>query len=70
MNFREYPVLVVEVSDRSRVFHVVALFIVSQETQFVLKRLFLITGRELQVQFAVRDADKAKHNALSAVFGG
>ncbi|KAE8909776.1 hypothetical protein PF005_g5917 [Phytophthora fragariae] len=33
MNFREYPVLVVGMSDRSRGFHLVALFIVSQERQ-------------------------------------
>ncbi|KAG3088830.1 hypothetical protein PI125_g18229 [Phytophthora idaei] len=33
MNQCEYPVLAVGLSDRSRIFHLVALFIISQETQ-------------------------------------
>ncbi|KAG6580134.1 Intraflagellar Transport Protein 52 [Phytophthora cinnamomi] len=77
-NYREYPVLVVGVSDRSRGFHLVALYIVSQETQAVvqpalmaLRRLyFWITSRELVVHYAMADADQAQHNALNAVFGG
>ncbi|KAE8980802.1 hypothetical protein PR002_g24010 [Phytophthora rubi] len=78
MNFREYPVLVVGMSDRSRGFHLVALFIVSQETQDViqpalmaLRRLhFWITSRELVVKYTMADADQAQFNALGAVFGG
>ncbi|KAE8984776.1 hypothetical protein PR002_g22836 [Phytophthora rubi] len=78
MNFREYPVLVVGMSDRSRGFHLVALYIVSQETQDViqsalmaLRRLhFWITSRELVVKYTMADADQAQFNALSADFGG
>ncbi|KAE8978931.1 hypothetical protein PR001_g24703 [Phytophthora rubi] len=78
MNFREYPVLVVGMSDRSRGFHLVALFIVSQETQDViqpalmaLRRLHVwITSRELVVKHTMADADQAQFNAISAVFGG
>ncbi|GMF44936.1 unnamed protein product [Phytophthora fragariaefolia] len=77
LNYREYPVLVVGVSDRSRGFHLVALFIISQETQHILiralmslKRLYLwICGREPQVLFTMGDANKAQLNALQAVFG-
>ncbi|KAE9189254.1 hypothetical protein PF004_g22263 [Phytophthora fragariae] len=78
MNFREYPVLVVGMSDRSRGFHLVALYIVSQETQDViqpalmaLRRLhFWITSRELVVKYTMADADQAQFNALSVDFGG
>ncbi|KAE9143687.1 hypothetical protein PF005_g22255 [Phytophthora fragariae] len=77
INFREYPVLVVGMSDRSRGFHLVALFIVSQETQDViqpalmaLRRLHVwITSRELVVKYTMADADQAQFNAISAVFG-
>ncbi|KAK1940906.1 hypothetical protein P3T76_007612 [Phytophthora citrophthora] len=78
MNFREYPVFVVGMSDRSRGFHLVALFIVSQETQDVIQRAlmalrrlhFWITSRELVVRYTMADADQAQLNALTAVFGG
>ncbi|POM58929.1 Hypothetical protein PHPALM_36358 [Phytophthora palmivora] len=78
MNFREYPVLVVGMSDRSRGFHLVALFIVPQETQDVIQRAlmalcrlhFWITSRELVVQYTMADADQAQFNALTAVFSG
>ncbi|OWZ04428.1 hypothetical protein PHMEG_00023677 [Phytophthora megakarya] len=54
LNFREYPVLVVGVLDCSRGFHLVALFVASQETQDViqpalmaLRRLYLwLTSRD------------------------
>ncbi|OWZ22015.1 hypothetical protein PHMEG_0003331 [Phytophthora megakarya] len=42
-----------------------------QSALMSLKRLyFWVTGRELQVQFTMGDADKAQNNALNAVFGG
>ncbi|KAE8965898.1 hypothetical protein PR003_g7111 [Phytophthora rubi] len=77
MNYREYPVVVIGVSDRSRGFHVVALFIVSQETQPVFEavlrslcRMFYwITQKELIVTYAMADADQAQYNALQSVFG-
>uniref|UniRef100_H3GHY2 MULE transposase domain-containing protein n=1 Tax=Phytophthora ramorum TaxID=164328 RepID=H3GHY2_PHYRM len=72
-----YPVLVVGVSDRSRKFHLVALFIISQETQPVLQSALLslrrtyswITQKQLVVRFAMADGDKAQSNALAAMFG-
>jgi len=78
MNFREYPVFVVGMSDRSRGFHLLALFIVSQETQDVIQRALMAlrrlhfwnTSRELVVKYTMADADEAQFNALSAVFGG
>ncbi|ETI36520.1 hypothetical protein F441_17225 [Phytophthora nicotianae CJ01A1] len=74
MNHRGYPVVVVGISDRARVFHLVALFIVSQETQPIfeavllsLRRLFYyITCRDLVVRYALADADQAQYNALSS----
>eukprot|EP00644_Phytophthora_capsici_P004646 jgi/Phyca11/111057/e_gw1.19.475.1 len=77
MNCRGYPVVVVGVSDRSRQFHLVALYVVSQETQpifeaalFSLRRLFYwITQRDLRVRYAMADADQAQYNALHAALG-
>ncbi|ETP24181.1 hypothetical protein F441_02778 [Phytophthora nicotianae CJ01A1] len=71
-NYVDYTVVVLGVSDRSRGFHLVALFIVSQETQSVfeavllaLRRLyFWIAGKELVVQYAMDDGDKAQCSAL------
>eukprot|EP00644_Phytophthora_capsici_P013098 jgi/Phyca11/100812/e_gw1.5.1154.1 len=73
----DYPVLVVGVSDRSRRFHLVAMFVVSQETEpmfqaalLSLRRLyFWITGNHLTVQYAMTDGDRAQYNALTSVFG-
>ncbi|RLN73455.1 hypothetical protein BBJ28_00007748 [Nothophytophthora sp. Chile5] len=78
LNYRGYPVLVVGVSDRSRGFHLVAMFIVSGETQAIvqptlkaLSRLYCcLSGRELVTQYAMADADQAQYNAVNAVFGG
>ncbi|KAE9102615.1 hypothetical protein PF010_g14038 [Phytophthora fragariae] len=72
------PVLVVGVSDRSRRFHVVALFVMSQETQpmfqaalLSLRRVyFWISNKHLSVNYAMADGDRAQYNALAAVFGG
>ncbi|EGZ30152.1 hypothetical protein PHYSODRAFT_323584 [Phytophthora sojae] len=77
LNRLEYPVVVVGISDQSRGFHLVALFIVSQEVQEIyesalraLDRLFTwITGQKLVVYFSMVDADQAQYNALNAVFG-
>ncbi|GMF58027.1 unnamed protein product [Phytophthora fragariaefolia] len=76
LNRLEYPVMVVGVSDRSRGFHVVALFVVSQEVEEIyeaalraLSRLFTcITGQQLVVRFTMGDAGKAQYNALRTVF--
>ncbi|KAE8979313.1 hypothetical protein PR003_g25784 [Phytophthora rubi] len=63
MNQCDYPVLVIGLSDRSRRFHLVALFIISQETQPVfetallpLRRLYYwVTQKNLVVQYAMAD---------------
>jgi hypothetical protein len=73
-----YPVVVVGVSDRARRFHLLAIFIVSQqkEPQFtevlsLLARIFLtVTGKPLRVRWAMGDADAAQWNALQDVCGG
>uniref|UniRef100_H3GH81 MULE transposase domain-containing protein n=1 Tax=Phytophthora ramorum TaxID=164328 RepID=H3GH81_PHYRM len=73
-----YPVVVVGVSDRARRFHLLAIFIVSQqkEPQFtevlsLLAQIFLtVTGKPLRVRWAMGDADAAQWNALQDVCGG
>ncbi|RLN92624.1 hypothetical protein BBJ28_00015178 [Nothophytophthora sp. Chile5] len=73
----DYPVLVVGLSDRSRKFHLAAIFIISQETQPVLQAALLslrrlyywITQKHLIVRFDMADGDKAQCNALAVVFG-
>ncbi|OWZ16379.1 hypothetical protein PHMEG_0009834 [Phytophthora megakarya] len=72
----DYPVLVVGLSDCSRRFHLVALFVISQETQPMfeaclpaLRRLYQwVTHKLLVVQYAMVDADQAQYNSLSSVF--
>ncbi|KAE8916049.1 hypothetical protein PF003_g568 [Phytophthora fragariae] len=76
-NQLDYPVMVVGVSDRSRRFHLVAVFVMSQETQpmfqaalLALRRLyFWISKQHLTVHYAMADGDKAQRNALAVVFG-
>eukprot|EP00644_Phytophthora_capsici_P003947 jgi/Phyca11/108692/e_gw1.15.210.1 len=76
MNHRGYPVVVVGVSDRSRGFHLVALYIVSQEThcifvevlQSLRRQYYYLSGRELSVRNVMADADRAQYNAICTVF--
>ncbi|KAE8968998.1 hypothetical protein PR001_g27628 [Phytophthora rubi] len=76
-NQLDYPVMVVGVSDRSRRFHLVAVFVMSQETQpmfqaalLALRRLyFWISKQHLTVHYAMADGDKAQRNALAVAFG-
>jgi hypothetical protein len=76
-NQRGYPVVVIGISDRSRSFHLVALFIVSQETEPIFKTVLLslrrqfncVTQKDLAVRYAMADADQAQYNALYSVFG-
>eukprot|EP00644_Phytophthora_capsici_P001290 jgi/Phyca11/105259/e_gw1.10.587.1 len=75
MNQCDYPVIVVGISDRSRRFHLVYLFVVSQETQPVFEAVFFslrqiyfwITKNDLRIQYAMADGDKAQCNALAMV---
>ncbi|ETI29863.1 hypothetical protein F443_23019, partial [Phytophthora nicotianae P1569] len=77
LNYRGYPVIVVGISDCSRGFHLVSIFIVSGETQDIVqptlmapRRLYsVLTGHELVVQYAMADADQAQYNVTNAVFG-
>jgi hypothetical protein len=76
-NQRGYPVAVIGISDRSRRFHLVALFIVSQETEPIVKTVLLslrrqfncVTQKDLAVRFVIADADQVQYNALYSVFG-
>ncbi|KAJ8527456.1 hypothetical protein ON010_g14806 [Phytophthora cinnamomi] len=73
-----YPVIVIGISDQARRFHLLAIFIVSQqqEEQYsevlsLLSRVFAsVTGNSLSIKWAMGDADSAQWNALQAVFGG
>jgi hypothetical protein len=72
----DYPVLVVGVSDRSRRFHLMAMFVMSNETQpmfqealLSLRRVyFWVSANHLTVNYAMADGDRAQCNALAAVF--
>ncbi|OWY98364.1 LOW QUALITY PROTEIN: hypothetical protein PHMEG_00030889 [Phytophthora megakarya] len=63
----DYPVVVVGISDSSRAFHLVALVVVSQETEAVfqdvllaLKRVYAWLARtEMRVMYALADASQA-----------
>ncbi|EGZ29835.1 hypothetical protein PHYSODRAFT_261215 [Phytophthora sojae] len=71
-----YPVLVCGITDATRAFHLVALFITSQlqyehfEAALVaLRRVYArVNGAEWQVKFVLGDADKAQHKAFRSVF--
>ncbi|ETN12824.1 hypothetical protein PPTG_08862 [Phytophthora nicotianae INRA-310] len=73
-----YPVIVIGISDRARKFHLLAIFIASQQQQpqyaeilSMLSKVFCeVTGRPLRVHFAMGDADSAQWNALYESFGG
>ncbi|RLN95026.1 hypothetical protein BBJ28_00023485 [Nothophytophthora sp. Chile5] len=77
LNYWGYPVIVVGISDSSRGFHLVSMFIVSgeiqdivQRTLMALRRLYsVLSGHDLVVQYAMADADQAQYNAVNAVFG-
>ncbi|RLN48812.1 hypothetical protein BBJ28_00013307 [Nothophytophthora sp. Chile5] len=77
LNYRGYPVIVVGISDSSRGFHLVSMFIVSGETQDIVQRTLMalrrlysvLSGHDLVVQYAMADADQAQYNAVNAVFG-
>ncbi|OWY98568.1 hypothetical protein PHMEG_00030634 [Phytophthora megakarya] len=72
LNRLDYSTIVIDISDQSRGFHLVSLFVVSQETQtsfeaalFALRRLYeFITGTLLEVQYAMKDPDQAQHHPL------
>jgi len=76
LNSVGYPVLVCGITDATRTFHLVALFITSQlqyehfEAALVaLRRVYArVNGAEWQVKFVCGDADKAQHKAFRSVF--
>ncbi|GMF24797.1 unnamed protein product [Phytophthora fragariaefolia] len=67
-----YPVIVVGMSDKARRFHLLAIFIVSQQQQKhhgevlqLLRRLFkAVTGTFFRVRYVMGDADAAQWNAV------
>ncbi|RLN66963.1 hypothetical protein BBJ28_00026211 [Nothophytophthora sp. Chile5] len=73
-----YPVIVAGISDQARRFHLLAVFIISQQQQAqytevlsLLARVFAsVTGNPLRVKWGMGDADVAQWNALQEVFGG
>ncbi|ETP11504.1 hypothetical protein F441_12980 [Phytophthora nicotianae CJ01A1] len=72
-----YPVIVCGLSDGSRRFHLLALFLTSQleEAHFfsafaALRAVFAqVTGERLSVRYVMGDADSAQFNAVRSVFG-
>ncbi|KAG2759719.1 hypothetical protein PC129_g19504 [Phytophthora cactorum] len=76
LNSVGYPVLVCGITDASRTFHLVALFITSllQHEHYAaalvaLRRMYArVNGAELQVEFVLDDANKAQHKAFHDVF--
>jgi len=72
-----YPVFVIGVSDLCRSFHLVALCIISQQTEDVytlalasFRRLYhSVTGKTIQLTYIMGDADNAQYNALYEVLG-
>ncbi|ETL24140.1 hypothetical protein L916_21849, partial [Phytophthora nicotianae] len=67
-----YPVLVLGISDQSRSFHLVAMFVTSQQTggliSMALQSVFdvfkVITGNYPDIRYCVADTDKAQYNAV------
>ncbi|ETP19022.1 hypothetical protein F441_06840 [Phytophthora nicotianae CJ01A1] len=65
-----YPVLVLGISDQSRSFHLVAMFVTSQQTggliSMALQSVFdvfkVITGNYPDIRYCVADTDKAQYN--------
>ncbi|KAE9353357.1 hypothetical protein PF008_g5039 [Phytophthora fragariae] len=76
LNSVGYPVLVCGITDASRSFHLLALFITSQlqhehfaAALVALRRMYArVNGAEMQVEFVLGDADKAQHKAFRDVF--
>ncbi|KAG3131814.1 hypothetical protein PI126_g19903 [Phytophthora idaei] len=76
LNSVGYPVHVCGITDASRTFHLVALFITSQLQRehyaaalVALRRMYArVNGAELQVEFVLGDADKAQLKAFHGVF--
>ncbi|KAG6608822.1 uncharacterized protein IUM83_14815 [Phytophthora cinnamomi] len=72
-----YPVVVVGISDRARRFHLVAIFIVSQQQQqnfaeilgMLAHTYMSVTGKPLRVRYVMGDADAAQWSAVNDVFG-
>ncbi|EGZ25570.1 hypothetical protein PHYSODRAFT_257835 [Phytophthora sojae] len=72
-----YPVIVVGLSDGSRAFHLLALFVTSQleERHFTdafaaLRTVYAqVVGEAMRVRYVMADADAAQFNAVQSVFG-
>ncbi|EGZ05439.1 hypothetical protein PHYSODRAFT_408756, partial [Phytophthora sojae] len=72
-----YPVLVCGISDAARRFHLLALFITSQQKEEHYAKAFAalrwvyskVIGQPLKVAYVMGDADGGQYNAVSTVFG-
>ncbi|KAG2845605.1 hypothetical protein PC118_g2005 [Phytophthora cactorum] len=76
LNSVGYPVLVCSITDASRSFHLLALFITSQLQEghysaalLALRRIYArVNGIEMRVTYELGDADKAQYNTFRCVF--
>ncbi|KAE9138832.1 hypothetical protein PF010_g816 [Phytophthora fragariae] len=76
LNIVGYPVLVCGITDASRSFHQLELFVTSQPQRehfaaapiALCRRYARVNGAELQVEFVLGEADKAQHKAFRDVF--
>ncbi|KAG2778060.1 hypothetical protein Pcac1_g11675 [Phytophthora cactorum] len=76
LNSVGYPVLVCGITDASRSFHLLALFITSQlqegnysAAHLTLRRIYArVNGMEMRVTYVLGDADKAQYKAFRCVF--
>ncbi|GMF35395.1 unnamed protein product [Phytophthora fragariaefolia] len=76
LNQVDYPVLVCGISDKSRTFHIVALFITSQRREqgythalASLRRAYTdVTGLQLKLKWVMGDAEDAQYMAFENVF--
>ncbi|OWZ17161.1 hypothetical protein PHMEG_0008939 [Phytophthora megakarya] len=72
-----YPVIICDVSDRARSFHLVTMFISSQRlgalcvrALAVLRKIYIaVTSQQLIVKYVMADAEAAQLNAVSQGFG-
>ncbi|EGZ12927.1 hypothetical protein PHYSODRAFT_316430 [Phytophthora sojae] len=77
MTAKDFPVLVVGISDRNHSLHLVALFAISQRLQWIyegtlsaIKHLFQwVTGQHLELLRVMGDAEDAQYNAVWSGFG-
>eukprot|EP00644_Phytophthora_capsici_P000870 jgi/Phyca11/108898/e_gw1.16.660.1 len=71
-----YPLIVIGITDVARRFHLLCIFVTSQQQQEHFAKVFAalrwiyrkVVGTPLRVHFVMGDADMAQYNALASVF--